>query len=62
MCRSLVPHLQTQIDLLVPAWINNHMPSKLWFEKIYAVLEFNSYTCGGIILIQVSKGPPDDRK
>ena len=41
--------------------MNNHMPGKLWYEKIYAVLDSNSYTCGGIILIQVSKGPPGDR-
>ena len=29
---------------LVPAWINNHMPSKVWDENTYRFLNFNCTT------------------
>ena len=29
---------------LIPAWISNHMPSKMWDENIYPFLNFNGCT------------------
>ena len=29
---------------LIPAWIGNHMPSKVWYEIIYRFLNFNGAT------------------
>ena len=31
-------------ETLIPAWINNHMPSKMWDEISYPFPNFNSYT------------------
>ena len=29
---------------LIPAWIGNYMPSKVWNEITYPFLNFNGYT------------------
>ena len=30
--------------ILIPAWISNHMPRKVWAEIIYPFLNFNGHT------------------
>ena len=35
--------LQSSLTL-IPAWMNNHMPSKMWDEIIYPFPNFNGHT------------------
>ena len=31
-------------NIVIPAWISNHMPRKVWFEHTYSFLSFNGCT------------------
>ena len=42
-CNVIGPLLLNWI-YLIPAWINNHMPNKLWDGIIYPFPNFNGYT------------------
>ena len=50
ICKSAYEELQTWVPFykhlltIIPAWISNHMPSKVWDEIIYPFPNFNGAT------------------
>ena len=40
----LLKHISWTVAPLIPAWISNHMPSKVWDEITYPFLNFNGAT------------------
>ena len=44
LCDFCIWYLSSVDLTLIPAWISNHMPSKMWDEITYPFLNFNGCT------------------